>query len=398
MNWSFLFSAFILLFLSSCQTQSQDSSSKELEILPGVYNVEKIISLSEGKSVAIVSNHTGLLGSIHVVDTLLSRGVDIVKVFAPEHGFRGNKSDGAKIDDSTDEKTGLPILSLYGAKKKPADKDLADVDLIIFDIQDVGARFYTYLSTLHYVMEAAAENAISVLVLDRPNPNGFYVDGPVMDSCCISFVGLHPVPIVYGMTIGEYARMINGEGWLKDGIECDLTIIPCQNYTHSALYSLPVKPSPNLPDMTAIYLYPSLCLFEGTTVSVGRGTDSPFKVVGEPTNTSGSFSFIPKSTPGASLNPKHKGDTCVGYNLSDSIDFDNLHDQLDLSWILKMYKETAQPEKFFNKNGYFENLAGTTKLREQIILGLSEQEIRQSWETDLSSFKKVREKYLIYPE
>jgi uncharacterized protein YbbC (DUF1343 family) len=333
-----------------------------------------------------------------VVDTLLSRGVNLIKVFAPEHGFRGNKSDGARIDDSRDEKTGLPILSLYGSEKKPSDEDLSDVDLIIFDIQDVGARFYTYLSTLHYVMEAAAENAVPVLVLDRPNPNGFYIDGPLMDSCCTSFVGLHPVPIVYGMTIGEYARMINGEGWLKGGIQCELTIIPCQNYTHSSLYSLPVKPSPNLPDMTAIYLYPSLCLFEGTTISVGRGTDSPFKIVGEPTNTSGSFKFVPKSIPGASLHPKHEGDTCVGYDLSETLNFQKLPDQLDLSWLLRMYEETSEPAKFFNENGYFENLAGTKALREQVKKGETEQEIRQSWQADLLSFKEIREKYLIYPE
>jgi len=398
MNWSFLFSAFILLFLSSCNTQSQESLNEDLEILPGIYQVEKIISQAEGSSVAIVSNHTGIIGSTHVVDTLLSRGVNLIKVFAPEHGFRGNKSDGARIDDSRDEKTGLPILSLYGSEKKPSDEDLSDVDLIIFDIQDVGARFYTYLSTLHYVMEAAAENAVPVLVLDRPNPNGFYIDGPLMDSCCTSFVGLHPVPIVYGMTIGEYARMINGEGWLKGGIQCELTIIPCQNYTHSSLYSLPVKPSPNLPDMTAIYLYPSLCLFEGTTISVGRGTDSPFKIVGEPTNTSGSFKFVPKSIPGASLHPKHEGDTCVGYDLSETLNFQKLPDQLDLSWLLRMYEETSEPAKFFNKNGYFENLAGTKALREQVKKGETEQEIRQSWQADLLSFKEIREKYLIYPE
>jgi len=398
MNWSFLFSAFILLFLSSCNTQSQESLNEDLEILPGIYQVEKIISQAEGSSVAIVSNHTGIIGSTHVVDTLLSRGVNLIKVFAPEHGFRGNKSDGARIDDSRDEKTGLPILSLYGSEKKPSDEDLSDVDLIIFDIQDVGARFYTYLSTLHYVMEAAAENAVPVLVLDRPNPNGFYIDGPLMDSCCTSFVGLHPVPIVYGMTIGEYARMINGEGWLKGGIQCELTIIPCQNYTHSSLYSLPVKPSPNLPDMTAIYLYPSLCLFEGTTISVGRGTDSPFKIVGEPTNTSGSFKFVPKSIPGASLHPKHEGDTCVGYDLSETLNFQKLPDQLDLSWLLRMYEETSEPAKFFNENGYFENLAGTKALREQVKKGETEQEIRQSWQADLLSFKEIREKYLIYPE
>lgn len=360
--------------------------------------MDKILDDIGNRSVAIVSNHTGVIGETHLVDTLLSRGVDVKKVFAPEHGFRGNKSDGANIDDSKDEKTGLPILSLYGSSKKPSDESLSDIELIIFDIQDVGARFYTYLSTLHYVMEAAAENGKPLLVLDRPNPNGFYIDGPVMESCCTSFVGLHPVPVVYGMTIGEYAQMINGEKWLNKGIQCNLRVISCQNYEHSALYKLPIKPSPNLPDMTAIYWYPSLCFFEGTLVSVGRGTDRPFKIVGEPSNNSGTYSFVPESKPGASMHPKHAGETCVGYNLSDSLNAQNLPKKLKISWLLKMYRESGKQEDFFKKNGYFEKLAGTTKLREQIESGTSEEAIRATWANDLDRFKKIREKYLIYSE
>jgi len=368
------------------------------EILPGIYQMERILSEIGDKDVAIVSNHTGLIRGTHLVDTLLSQGVVIKKVFAPEHGFRGNRSDGAKIDDSTDEKTGLPILSLYGANKKPSKSDLAKVEMIVFDIQDVGTRFYTYLSTLHYVMEAASENDIPVLLLDRPNPNGFYIDGPLMDSCCHSFVGLHPVPIVYGMSIGEYAKMINGEGWLKNGKACKLEVIPCLNYTHSSYYQLPVQPSPNLPDMTSIYLYPSLCLFEGTTVSVGRGTDKPFKIIGEPSNRGGNYEFVPKSIPGASLYPKHEGDTCVGYDLSRSVRMTNPSGKLDFSWLLKMYNETTNRGGFFNENGYFEKLAGTRELRKQILEGKTMEEIRASWTAGLSEFKKVRAKYLIYPE
>ncbi len=385
--------------MNSCKSQSPvDTKSGSEEILPGIYKIEKILDEIGDKPVAIVSNHTGILGETHLVDTLLSRGVDIKKVFAPEHGFRGNKSDGANIDDSKDQKTGLPILSLYGKSKKPSDEDLTDVELIIFDIQDVGARFYTYLSTLHYVMEAAAENGKPLLVLDRPNPNGFYVDGPVMDSCCTSFVGLHPVPVVYGMTIGEYAKMINGEKWLEAGIQCKLSVISCQNYSHSSFYQLPVRPSPNLPDMTAIYWYPSLCFCEGTTVSVGRGTERPFKIIGEPTNTDGTYTFVPKSMPGASLHPKHQGKTCRGYDLSDSLNTQNPPNRLDISWLLKMYEQSSAPEDFFKKNGYFEKLAGTTQMRKQIKSGASEEAIRNSWENGLSRFKKIREKYLIYPE
>jgi len=399
MNLSFLFSVVLLLLFNSCKTQPQeDAEIINKEILPGIYQIDKILSEVGDNAVAVVSNHTGVVDGTHLVDTLLSHGVEIKKVFAPEHGFRGNRSDGAKIDDSIDDKTGLPILSLYGSNKKPSKSDLADIELIVFDIQDVGARFYTYLSTLHYVMEAASENNIPVLLLDRPNPNGFYIDGPLMDSCCHSFVGLHPVPIVYGMSIGEYAKMINGEGWLKNGKTCILQVIPCLNYSHSSRYQLPIQPSPNLPDMTAIYLYPSLCLFEGTTVSVGRGTDKPFKVIGEPSNTKGNYEFVPRSTPGASLHPKHEGDTCVGYDLSTSLQLNNLPDKVDFSWLLKMYNETSDREGFFKENRYFEKLAGTVELREQIREGKTMREIRTSWKGDLSEFKKVRVKYLIYLE
>ena len=400
MNLTILFSFITLLLFSSCESQSQktQTGNEEQRILPGIYQLDSVLNEVGQKRVAVVSNHTGLIERTHLVDTLLSRGVKVVKVFAPEHGFRGDRSDGAKIEDSTDQKTGLPILSLYGSHKKPTPKDLKNVDVIVFDIQDVGARFYTYLSTLHYVMEAAAENNLPLFVLDRPNPNGFYVDGPIMEDCCKSFVGLHPVPIVYGMTIGEYSKMINGEKWLEDGLDCDLKVIKCQNYTHSSLYQLPVKPSPNLPDMKAIYLYPSLCLFEGTNVSVGRGTEKPFKVIGEPSNSEGDYSFVPKSRPGESLHPKHEGEICIGYDLSSVVDIQNPQSELNLTWVLQMYRESGNRNEYFNSNGYFEKLAGNKELRNQIIQEKNIDQIRASWTENLKAFREVRKKYLIYPE
>lgn len=345
----------------------------------------------------IVANNTSRINGTHLLDTLLSRGTTVVKVFAPEHGFRGDAPDGAKIDNEIDSRTGVPLISLYGKNKKPTPEMVKDIDVLIFDIQDVGARFYTYLSTLHYLMEAAAENGKPVIVLDRPNPNGFYIDGPVLKPKFQSFVGLDPVPVVYGMTIGEYALMLNGEGWLKDKVKCDLTVIKCSGYTHDSRYNLPVIPSPNLPDMTAIYLYPSLCFFEGTDVSVGRGTDRPFTRIGEPGNTQGNFKFTPRSIPNASMNPKHEGQECTGYDLSQKSLLELSPDSLQIHWLLKMYAETDDRSTFFRKDGYFDLLAGTDSLRKAIVAGLTAKEIRASWQPDLEAFKLIREKYLLYP-
>lgn len=315
---------------------------------------------------AVVANQTSVVGSTHLVDTLLALGADVRKIFCPEHGFRGTAAAGAKVDNSVDPKTGLPIISLYGKNKKPTQEQLADVDYVLFDLQDVGCRFYTYISTLHYVMEACAEAGIPLAVLDRPNPNGHYVDGPVLDTAHYrSFVGMHPVPVVYGMTIGEYARMINGEGWLKDGIKCNLTVVPMQGYKRDSVgYELPVPPSPNLRNAHAIALYPSLCLFEGTHVSVGRGTGYPFER--------------------------------VSYG-SDTLDLrgEEAPSAFSLRYLMEMYRRVPKG-KFFQKSNFFEKLAGNGDLRKQIESGMSEEEIRATWQPALDEFKKIRVKYLIY--
>jgi uncharacterized protein YbbC (DUF1343 family) len=390
--------------ISSCHSEQGAEQSlpanktTEAAIKPGIVKVDSLAHSLKGKTLGVVTNHTGQLGGVHLIDTLLSLKADINKVFAPEHGFRGKVPDGEKIKDNTDPETGLPVVSLYGNTKKPSSGMLRNIDVVIFDIQDVGARFYTYLSTLHYVMEAGAENNIPVIVLDRPNPNGFYIDGPVLEKAHSSFVGLHPVPVVYGMTIGEYAQMINGEGWLKNQAQCELTVITCQGYTHSSRYKLPVKPSPNLPGMAAIYWYPSLCFFEGTNVSVGRGTEAPFTRIGEPGNIDGNFSFTPRSMSGASVHPKHEGVKCTGYNLRPQADEDGVGKQLQLKWLIKMYSESPDKKNFFKDNGYFELLAGTSALRQAIIDGRSAEQIRNSWRDELDAFKKIRGKYLLYDE
>ncbi len=365
-------------------------------ILPGAYQLSEYLPLVKGKKVGIVANHTSLINNSHLVDTLTSIGIDIVKAFGPEHGFRGDQPDGKDIDSGVDSKTGINVVSLYGNHKKPTKADLENVEIMLFDIQDVGARFYTYISTLTYVMEACAENNIPLIVTDRPNPNGYYVDGPVLDPSFASFVGLHPVPVIYGMTIGEYAGMVNGEKWLKGELNCNLTIIRCIKYTHNSHYQLPVRPSPNLQDMKAVYLYPSLCLFEGTVVSVGRGTDSPFKVFGHPEFWPGSYVFIPQSIEGVSENPPLKGQRCYGQNLSESAELIKKEGHIELTWLLKAYKILHQKTDFFT--AYFDKLAGSSMLREQIIAGKSEPEIRRSWQPGLDKFKKIRKKYLLYPD
>lgn len=367
------------------------------KIITGAERTTSYLPLLKNKKVALVVNHSSVIGNMHLVDSLLNAGIKITKIFAPEHGFRGDHADGSEIKSGTDSKTGLAIVSLYGKNKKPTQEQMADIDIVLFDIQDVGARFYTYLSTLHYVMEACAENNIKLVVLDRPNPNGFYVDGPVLDTaCCTSFVGMHPVPIMYGMTIGEYACMINGEKWLANGVKCNLDIVELKNYTHDSLYQLPVWPSPNLNSMESIYLYPSLCLFEGTDVSVGRGTALPFTVIGSPNLKFGDHYFTPKSIPGKSDNPPHLNAQCRGLNLYlDGKNIPLLKEGIIIEWLIIAYGAHNNPSKFFTT--YFEKLCGNNLLRQQIIEKKPEKEIKDSWKAELDDFKKIRKKYLLYP-
>lgn len=364
----------------------------------GADQTQLYIPYLKGRKIGMVVNPTSVFGKnkVTVVDSLLKRGISIKKIYGPEHGFRGNASDGATINNDVDTRTGIPVVSLYGSKFKPSVADLKGIDLMIFDIQDVGARFYTYISTLHYVMEACAENNIELMILDRPNPNGFYVDGPVLDTAFRSFVGMHPIPVVHGMTIAEYAQMINGEGWLKKRVKCKLKIIKVANYSHNMAYTLPVNPSPNLNSAQSILLYPGLCFFEGTTLSLGRGTQFPFQVVGHPAfKGKYDFSFTPVSIPGMSDNPPQKNTECFGIDFR-KYDTNLLRKskQLNLEWLLSFYQNFPDKSKFFN--AYFTKLAGTDQLRKQIEAGMKEDEIRRSWEPALSKFKQTREKYLLY--
>ncbi len=374
------------------------------EIVTGAEQTERYIHELKGKRVGMVVNATSIIDKQLSVDTLQKLGINIQKIFAPEHGFRGDFSNGAKIENGIDSQTGITVISLYGKHLKPTPEDLAGLDILIFDIQDVGARFYTYISTLHYVMEACAENKLPLLILDRPNPNGFYVDGPVLEEKYKSFIGMHPVPIVHGMTIGEYALMINGEGWLSNKQQCQLNIVKLANYTHESPYTLPIKPSPNLNSQQAIYLYPSLCLFEGTVISQGRGTQFPFQVLGNPKlNGKYSFQFKPISIPGMSENPLHRDQDCFGLDLRNyPVSRLRNSKQLDLKWLLEFYAAYPNKTAFFDfkqhpQMGNFDKLVGTSSLREQIIAGKTEAEIRSSWEPALSNYKLMRKKYLLYP-
>ncbi len=396
---------FMLLFACSQKTGNEATElpqTKEppqvvgLPPMPGAAQMEEYRTMLKGKKIALVVNHTSVIGSTHLVDTLFKTGLNLVKIFAPEHGFRGTASDGEQLQDGKDQKTGLPIISLYGKEKKPSPQHLQGVDLVVFDIQDVGARFYTFISTLSYVMEACAENNIPVLVLDRPNPNGHFVDGPVLKKAFSSFVGLHEVPVVYGMTIGEYARMANGEGWLANGIKCQLEVVPCKNYDHKTRYDLPIKPSPNLPNMTAILLYPSLCFFEGTVVSVGRGTSKQFQVIGAPKSNTGDFRFTPQPMEGAN-EPPQKGKECRGFDLS-GLSVDSLFGlkKIDLHYLLEFYNDYPDKANFFLETAHFDALAGSKELKQQIMAGKNEAEIRAGWETGLSHFKEIRKEYLLY--
>ena len=375
------------IFLISCCLLLSCTQEEEKKIIVAAEKTKEYIKILGDKRIALVVNQTSLIQQTHIVDSLLSLNIKIMKIFSPEHGFRGKEDAGAKIEDEIDLKTGIPIVSLYGKNKKPSKEQLSDVDIILFDIQDVGARFYTYISTLHYVMEAAGENNIKLIVLDRPNPNLHYIDGPVRKKEFTSFVGLHPIPIVHGMTIGEYAKMINGENWIAD--TSDLTIIKIQNYNRNLKYNLPVKPSPNLPNSRAINLYPSLCLFEGTTISVGRGTEYPFQQFGAPYLKS-NYNFIPKSGEGSKY-PKHENIICYGTDLRFQDDYLK---SINLKWLIESYQSCPEKDNFFND--FFDKLSGTDQLRKQITSGKTEQEIKESWEKDLKTFKEIRKKYLLY--
>ncbi len=359
------------------------------EIIVGAERTDIYLDYIKDKKVGVVCNQTSTIGNKHLVDSLLNLNINIVTIFSPEHGFRGKADAGAEIKDGVDIKTGIPIVSLYGKNKKPKTEQLNEIDILVFDIQDVGARFYTYISTLHYVMEAAAELHIPLIVLDRPNPNGHYIDGPVLDTAFSSFVGMHPIPIIHGMTIAEYALMCNNEGWLANGIRCFLFTSPMLNYSHSISYDLPIKPSPNLPNARAINLYPSLCLFEGTSISIGRGTPYPFQHFGAPYLES-DYSFTPISSAGSKY-PKHENKTCYGTDLRFQ---ENYLTSLNLKWLIEAYNNSPEKDSFFNN--FFDKLAGTDKLRKQVIEGKTAKEIKDSWEVDLTSFKILRNKYLIY--
>lgn len=380
----------IRLFLSLL-IFSSFACSEAQELKLGAEKMNQYLPLLEGKRVALVVNQTSTMGKTHLVDTLVSRGVNVVKVMAPEHGFRGEAPDGETIDNTKDAKTGLPIISIYGKTKKPSAEMLADVDVLIFDIQDVGVRFYTFISTMHYVMEAAAENGKKVLVLDRPNPNGMYVDGPVKDDDINSFVAMHPIPVVHGLTIGELANMINGEGWLEGGVKADLTVIPMEGWDHSQTYSLPISPSPNLPTDNSIILYPSLALFEGTVVSVGRGTDHPFEVIGHPDYSLGSYSFTPQPNAGSKY-PPMEGKECFGQSFVDT----EAPYKFTLKYLLQYHNELKDDTTFFRD--YIDLLAGTKEFRKQVESGLSEEQIRTTWQPKLNAYKAMRKKYLLYKD
>jgi len=390
------------------------SKVKSTKFMTGADNMSSYFNLLKNKKAGILTNQTGQVSfdysysitdtlnhsqqsgiktaTMHIVDYLVEKTkIDLVKIYAPEHGFRGTADAGELNVDGKDTKTGLPIISLYGNNKKPSKEQLQGIDVMLFDLQDVGARFYTYISSLHYLMEACAENDIELIVLDRPNPNGNIVDGPILEKEHSSFVGMHPIPVMHGMTIGEYALMINGERWLKDSLQCKVKIVPCENYRREMAYSLPVKPSPNLPNDQAINLYASLCFFEGTNVSIGRGTNKQFQIYGSPFLTSNHYSFTPMPNEGAK-DPPWNGRLCCGEDLSEVQKVNHL----ELKWLLKTYNETEERAKFFNS--YFTKLAGTKKLQRQIEGGMSEEEIRATWKAGIEKFKEMRRKYLIYPD
>ncbi|MEO9021914.1 MAG: DUF1343 domain-containing protein [Ginsengibacter sp.] len=410
----------IILVFSLLITMFSGYSQKR--IIPGAERMDQYLPLLKGKSVAIFANPTSMVGNVSLVDTLLKRGIKIVRIFGPEHGFSGNADAGEKVGNSIDQKTGIEVVSLYGKHSKPSPEDLKGVDIMLFDIQDVGVRFYTYISSLQKYLEASLENSIPLIILDRPNPNGFYVDGPVLDLKYKSGVGMQPIPIVYGLTVGEYAMMLTGEKWLSDAANkkyayyqhakktvdspFHLLVIKNQNYDHNSKYVLPVKPSPNLPDIQSIYIYPSTCFFEGTTLSEGRGTDNPFLIFGDPSLPKNLYSFTPHPTEGAK-NSKHYGEVCYGWNLYGTPRevLKKTDKKIQLKWLMEAYSLFPNKDNFFivpksgnMENSFFDKLAGNDNLWRQIITGVSEKEIRASWEPALSNYKKIRKKYLLYKD
>ncbi len=379
---------FFLCFLS-CQSQQPVK-----DVLPGAYQTEEYLPLLKDKSVGLLVNQTSYIDNTHLVDSLLHKNIKITRIFAPEHGFRGKHDAGETVNNEKDEKTGVPIVSLYGKNKKPTSDQLKDIDVVVFDIQDVGVRFYTYISTMHYMMEACAENGVKLIVLDRPNPNGDYFDGPILKPENKSFVGLDPIPVVHGLTVGELAMMINGEGWLKNGVKCDLTVIKLKHWNHNTVYKLPIKPSPNLPNYISVRLYPSLCFFEATNVSIGRGTYFPFQVIGFPDSTAGNFTFTPVSIDGMSKHPKQQDKLCYGIDLRDVKDLP----RFTLSYFIDFYNKYGKDEGFGLSKSWFNLLAGDSQLIKDIQNGKPEKEIKESWMTELKKYSDLRDKYLLYPK
>jgi uncharacterized protein YbbC (DUF1343 family) len=381
-----------------CAAEPAGAAKAQRAVRTGAQRTDVYLESLRGKRLGLVVNHSSLLGEVHLVDTLLALDLDVRALFAPEHGFRGQADAGALVKDGRDSRSGLPLRSLYGKNKKPSPEQLADLDVLVFDIQDVGARFYTYLSTLHYVMEACAEQGLEVVVLDRPNPNGHYVDGPVLEPAFRSFVGMHPIPVVHGMTLGELARMINGEGWLEGGVKVKLTVVPCEGWSRSQPWTLALPPSPNLKTQRSLYLYPSLCFFEGTVVSLGRGTPWPFEVIGHPGYTKSSFAFTPEPGPG-SADPPLKGQRCLGMSFRElPEDSARAWAALHLEPLRQMYRELNMGTAFFLSNGFFDKLAGTDQLRLQLMANQSEEEIRASWQPGIRRFLEQRKPYLLYGE
>jgi uncharacterized protein YbbC (DUF1343 family) len=407
---SLIITIFFLLFATSCQSQTaspaaeaQPSEEKALPILSGATRIDEYVPLLEDKQVALLVNQTAVVGDVHLVDTLVSLGVKIKRIFAPEHGFRGAADAGEHVKDSVDARTGVRIISLYGNKKKPSKEDLAGIDVFIFDIQDVGVRYYTFISSLRYLMEACAENNIPLIILDRPNPNGMYVDGPVLKKEFQSFVGVDAIPVVHGLTVAEYAYMVNDEHWLRDSLQCDFQVVLCTNYDHSRTYELPIKPSPNLPNTLAIALYPSLGFFEGANVSVGRGTDYPFQIIGSPnTKFAGAYTFTPQPKPGAKT-PPFLNKECYGYNLKLADNQFNRPESSEFGrftfeYVITMYNHYTDKADFFLKNNFFDKLCGTDAIRKMIIAGKTEAEIRASYQAELAAYKAMRKKHLIYKD
>jgi uncharacterized protein YbbC (DUF1343 family) len=385
---------FVLIFtLWQAVTAAAD---RDTSLVMGAERTQKVRSILMGKRVGVVANQTSLVAGTHLVDTLLAMGIEIRKVFAPEHGFRGEAGPGDAVSSGIDPRTELPVVSLYGNHKKPTRTDLADLDAVIFDIQDVGARFYTYISTLQYVMEACAEYHVKLVVLDRPNPHGQYIDGPVLDTLFRSFVGIAPIPVVHGLTVGEYAKMSRGEHWGNPKRKVKLRVVQMLNYDHQRRYDLPVRPSPNLPNMESIWLYPSLCLFEGTKVSVGRGTGLPFQMIGFPGLVPFDTSFCPQEIPGVIKDPPYENVECNGLNLIPAVDSLSRSGGMNLKWLLEMYAAYPRKEIFFTP--FFDKLAGTDQLRKQIMEGLTEDQIRESWKPGLDRYNELRDKYLLYPD